>query len=76
MTNEEKISILLANDWCDYVGDTWIKKSWITNALPYDLMTISLDDAFHDANLSNQPHPFDKYHQIALEELKNDRTRN
>jgi len=75
MTKEEKISILIENGWSPYEGGTWIKLSWIENRKPYDRMAMSLDDAF-SAYAPVEPHPFDKYHQMALEESKNDRTRN
>lgn len=46
MTNSEKITILLANGWVEYHGNTWIKKSWIEDGRPYDRMALSLDEAF------------------------------
>lgn len=55
----------------EYHGNAWIKKSWIEDGRPYDRMTLSLDEAFKKV----EPHPFDKYHQMALEESKNDRAR-
>ena len=72
MTKNEKISILHENGWCEYEGGSWIRESWIEDGKPYDRMAMSLDDAFK----SVAPHPFDKYHQMALEESKNDRARN
>ena len=73
MTKDEKVSILLANGWLEYHGNTWYnKKEWADAGKPYDRMAMSLDDAFKKV----EPHPFDKYHQKALEESKNDRTRN
>lgn len=71
MTNSEKNSILLANGWLEYYGNTWIKKSWLEDGRPYERMALSLDEAFKKV----EPHPFDKYHQKALEESKNERTR-
>ena len=72
MTDDQKVSILLANGWTDYIGNTWIKKSWIADGNPYDMMWMYLDEAFKSVMLEISPHPFDKYHQKALEESKND----
>jgi len=64
MTNESKVSILKENGWLEYYGNTWILKAWVIAGLPYDKMSVSLDEAFK----SVEPHPFDKFHELALKE--------
>ena len=45
LNNDEKLAFIIKEGWQDYYG-SWIQKSWITDRLPYDRMTTSLEGAF------------------------------
>lgn len=53
LTYNEALEIF-NRDWTDYEGNTYIKKEWIDNNLPYDRMSVHKEDALQSILYSSR----------------------